>query len=99
MYILEPDTACSAFYQVVIAGIRKDPGGAEGKLLSTGYLQALEVGAEITGKLGKKEKKWDLWWREAVDRVEQKPAGLKALLVLLLAEMFVSYYQNICLLF
>lgn len=59
MYILEPDTACSAFCQVVIAGIRKEPGGTEGKLLSTGYLQALEVGAEITGKLRKKENKRD----------------------------------------
>lgn len=31
-------------------------GGTEGKLLSTGYLQALEVGAEIIGKSGRKEK-------------------------------------------
>jgi len=59
MYILEPATACSAFCQRLIARLRKEPGGTEdtkGKLLSTGYLQALEVLTEIRRKSGSKEK-------------------------------------------
>lgn len=53
------------------------------KLLSTGYLQALEVGAETIG--GKRKQKKGkimglLWWRAAVDSVEYKLQGLQALL-------------------
>lgn len=33
-----------------------------------------------------------LWWRGVVGRVEQKPIGLQALLLPLLAEVLVNYY-------
>lgn len=41
----------------------------------------------------KEEKKMGLlWWRGVVDKVEQKPVGLQALLLPLLAEILVNYY-------
>lgn len=58
-YILQPATARGASCQLVIAQVRRDPGGVEdteGKLLSTGYLQALEVGGDIIVKKRKQKK-------------------------------------------
>lgn len=53
----------------------------------------MEVGAEIIGKSERKEKKMGLlWWRGVVDRAEQNPVGLQALLLPLLAEILVNYY-------
>lgn len=66
--------------------------GTKGKLLSTGYLQALAMGAEIIGKTEREEKMGALAVKGAEDREKQKLIVLQAPLDLLLAEILVNYY-------
>lgn len=73
----------------------------EGKLLSTGYLQALEVGPDITTeeKKAKERKKIGLLLlRGAIDSIEETPrfAGFVSSPLI---EIFVNFYWNNCLLF
>lgn len=65
--------------------------GTKGKLLSTGYLQALAVGAEIIRKTEREEKKGAFAVKGAEDREEQKLIVLQALIVPLLAEILINY--------